>query len=58
MLCWKDRSYCSASRTLCQNTKCYRYMSEEEQQKAIDFGLPVAYMDFFDGCKEKVTCEN
>lgn len=55
MICYKDRTYCTASRTLCKNDKCYRFMSEDEQQEAIDNGLPVAYSDFFDGCKEKIT---
>lgn len=50
MLCYKDKTYCVASLVTCDNKKCYRYLSQEENDSADAIGIPIAFSDFSDGC--------
>lgn len=46
MICYKDRSWCVHSvNTLCSNTKCARYYTEEERQYNRD-NMPLSMADF------------
>lgn len=57
MICYKDKTFCLASQDRCQNTKCYRFLSDDEREKArIWWGsdeAPIAFADFWDGCIDK-----
>lgn len=57
MISYKDRGYCTASDGRCMNVLCFRFLSEEEKQRAIDIGLPIAFSDFWIGCERMVTDE-
>ena len=60
-LCYKDKSFCSASEQ-CRNKECYRYFGKEQQEDAKKwwdtFGVwegkpeeaPIAFMDFSANC--------
>lgn len=52
MISYKDKTFCSASRTTCFNDSCYRFLSKAEENRAQGLELPVSYADFWDGCKE------
>ncbi len=54
MICYKDKTFCSASNDRCFNTKCYRFLSDDERERSKRVGLPIAYSDFFDICKERM----
>lgn len=56
MICYKDRTYCSASfmKRNCFNTDCFRYLTKEEMDRATSLGLPIARSNFFDTCNMKV----
>jgi hypothetical protein len=57
MICYKDKTFCISSNTRCQNTKCYRFLSDDEREKArIWWGsdeAPIAFADFWDKCLER-----
>lgn len=57
MISYRDKTFCSASQTRCQNTKCYRFLSDDEREKArIWWGsdeAPIAFADFWDKCLER-----
>lgn len=57
MICYKDRSYCSASFS-CSKKDCYRKLSVEEQRKAEELGLPIAFSDFGSSCVYREEEEN
>lgn len=58
MMCFRDRSFCSASVTRCANTECDRFFGPEQQAEADAWweepGAPVALMDFESGCDKVV----
>jgi hypothetical protein len=58
MICYKDKTFCSASGTRCKNESCCRFLSEAEGIRAQMHELPIAYSDFSVGCKEIVTNAN
>lgn len=41
MICYRDRAFCS-----CDNPECPRYLSEEDQQRAAELELPIAFAYF------------
>jgi hypothetical protein len=44
MIVYKDQSYCKGSRNPCINTKCYRFLSEEEEARANSLDLPISFL--------------
>ena len=55
MICYKDRSYCVAK---CMTKECARNLSKEEQQHALELGLPIALTDFSSDCDSYVPEDN
>ena len=59
MICFKDKTFCSASHKRCVNDNCHRYFSENEQAQARAwFGsdhAPVAFADFSVGCADIIA---
>lgn len=51
MLCYKDRTFCSAN---CANEKCSVLFTEKVEKDAAKFGLPVACSDFSDSCDDYI----
>ena len=49
MLSYKDRTFCKSD---CTNTDCSRYVFEAVEKAAAQVGLPIAYADFSDTCKD------
>ncbi len=59
MMCFRDRSFCSASVKRCANESCYRFFGPTQQAAADAWwgekpGASVAFMDFESGCDEVV----
>lgn len=54
MICYKDKTFCTASGTRCKNEKCYRFLSEAEGIRAQMHELPIAYSDFWDICEDRI----
>ena len=54
MICYKDRTFCSASYDKCKNFSCYRYLTLDEEQRAFDKHIPIAFADFYTDCKERI----
>lgn len=53
---YRDQHFCSD--TDCTNHRCFRYPTEEVQQTALDYGLPLAYRSFKQTCPMyNVGCE-
>ncbi len=54
MMCFRDRSFCSASVTRCVNTECDRFFGPKQQAEADAWweepGAPVAFMNFEPYC--------
>ena len=59
MMCFRDRSFCSASVTRCVNENCHRFFGPKQQAEADawwagfnrpDKIAPVATMNFYPGC--------
>ena len=54
MMCWRDRSFCSASVRRCVNKECDRFFGPEQQRQADAWWgegeAPVAFMDFEPDC--------
>jgi hypothetical protein len=46
---YKDKTYCSNDK--CPVGKCFRKMTKEEKQGAIDVGLPISMADFSKQCE-------
>jgi len=49
MICYRDRTFCSSD---CINATCYRYLSDQDAQRAGQLNLPVAYSDFSMDCPD------
>lgn len=60
-ICYKDKTFCSASGVSCGNTSCHRYFGEKQKKdaakwwlgfcgKAIPKGAPIAWADFSVDC--------
>lgn len=56
MMCFRDRSFCSASVTRCVNESCDRFFGPKQQAEAdrwwveCEGDAPIAFMDFEPGC--------
>ena len=49
MICYRDRTYCSDA-AICPVMECTFRLTEAEANRAITFGLHVAWMDYKDCC--------
>ena len=49
MICYRDRTYCGDA-AICPVLICSFRLTEAEANRAITFGLPVAWMDYKDFC--------
>lgn len=49
MLCYKDQTFCNSD---CINTKCFRYLSNDEEYRAEVLGLPIAFGNLAPTCDE------
>jgi hypothetical protein len=62
MICFKDRTFCSASsgrgHNKCMNETCYRFLTEAECKRAEELELPIAYSNFWDNCNERIENDN
>lgn len=58
MICYRDRTYCSASYNPCINKQCMRFLSKQEMQRADDLDLPIAFANLSVGCKVMVVRES
>ena len=53
MICYRDKTYCVSKD--CVNQSCKRRMTDEIQEKAAAFGLPVSLTDESKICRYYVT---
>ena len=49
MICYKDTTFCSSD---VETHTCGRELSEEDEKRAIELDLPIAYSDF---CEEGIV---
>ena len=54
MLCYHDKTFCTASGTTCRNTECWRFASEEEKANANRIGLPMCWGNLSSRCGQVV----
>lgn len=58
MICYRDMTFCAASRERCFNTECSRFFSDAEAGRARRWwgedGAPVAFADFSTDCRKVV----
>jgi hypothetical protein len=55
MFCYEDKIFCSASKFLCVNYKCYRFIHPEDERRSAEMNLPIASMNFWDDCELKMA---
>lgn len=51
MISYKDKTFCTAK---CENIKCHRMIGYSQMRHAEKLGLPVAFADLGEGCKDKI----
>lgn len=54
-ICYKDRTYCTASYNPCINKSCYRFLSKSELERADSLDLPIAYANFSTDCGQMLN---
>jgi len=57
MICYRDRSYCLMNHA-CATTPCPDRLSDHDRLRALQMGLPVAWMDFSSMCGKFVPKES
>jgi hypothetical protein len=54
MICYKDRTYCTAIGDKCANDRCDRAFTNGVEASAAAFGLPVALSDLWEVCSIRI----
>lgn len=54
MICYRDRTYCSAYRETCTNDQCNRAVTYAVERDAKRLGLPIAFSDLSEGCPSQI----
>lgn len=47
MICYKDKTFCKSD---CTRTDCYRFLSDEDIERAKEMELPLALSDYTEVC--------
>lgn len=47
MMCYKDRTFCASD---CTNKDCFRFLPDEERNKAAAAGFLFSFADFSENC--------
>lgn len=57
MICYKDRSFCSASYNPCINKQCIRFLSKKEMERADELDLPICFANFSIECGAMIKAD-
>lgn len=55
MICYHDKTFCDSD---CVNSKCFHFLSSEDEENAQRLGLPIAFSDFSKDCQQYISEEN
>ncbi len=50
MLCYRDKTFCSASYNPCINKQCSRFLTKTDLALADDLGLSISFANFSKKC--------
>lgn len=46
--CWNGKVFCNMEG--CRNADCDRYISDADKKKSAEYGIPVAYAEYWRNC--------